>query len=304
MQKVAVFDIGTARTKLTIASQSEEKIVVEKWKMDTNLGDLFSTGYHADLTVKSSRLLRESLLSLSKNIKDPENTHRMSILTEVFREFPNLINEIENMSDIIGTPKVISGHDEGLLFYKSISNVLNNPDFALLDVGGGSIQLTYSDQGTIKVHSLPLGSYKLQALHQANRNKLSESNCLVMKKYVDKMLSQHLKENLKKDYLVLGSNCMERFLLAAMDKAGIKFKKTNNIDQVSDLLMGHLINVNYTDQTPYFPEDPNFMYGADKALIVALSVAKCIGVRSIIPTDESLSSSLAKQTLTNTHPSL
>lgn len=297
MHKVAVFDIGTARTKLTIATLSEKGITLEKWKMDTKLGDLFSTGYHGGLESTSTKLLKESLVFLSKNIKDPKNTHRLCLLTEIFRKFPNLIHEIENMHDIIGTPKVISSYDEGSLFYKSLSSTLNYHNFVLLDVGGGSIQITYSDQSTIQVISLPLGTYKLQAMYQTDRSKLGESDRLVMEQYIDKMLREHLITNLKKDYLILGSNCMETFLLTALSKAGLMFNKVNNIEQISFLLTNHLLNIDYVKQARYFPSDPDFMYGADKALIVALSIARLVGARSIVPTDESLSSSLAKQAL-------
>lgn len=299
MHKCAVFDIGTARTKLTIATLSEKGITLEKWKMDTKLGDLFSTEYHDGLESASTKLLKESLVLLSKNIKDPKNTRRICILTEIFRKFPNLIHEIENMHDIIGTPKVISGYDEGSLFYKSFSNILNYHNFVLLDVGGGSIQITYSDQDAIQVISLPLGTYKLQAMYQTDRSKLGESNRFIMEQYIDEMLREHLIANLKKDYLILGSNCMETFLLTAMRKAGLMFNKMNNIEQISFLLTNHLLNVGYVEQARYFPSDPNFMYGADKALIVALSVARFVGAHSIVPTDESLSSSLAKQALSS-----
>jgi hypothetical protein len=54
------------------------------------------------------------------------------------------------------------------------------------------------------------------------------------------------------------------------------------------------LDKSYEDLFQYFPESPQFMYGADKMLLVLKNFVDITGVRSISPKNDGISSGFAK----------
>jgi hypothetical protein len=292
MTKVAVFDFGTSRIKLTIAEiLDEQDVKLTKFSSETKAGVLFS-----DITEMENvkKRMKSAILELDKHIEADDNVYRVSLLTEAFRQFPELISELEGFEEIIGSCNLISGQEEGKLFYSSFKKQYAQNDFVLIDVGGGSVQICYLDKfDNLKVVSKPVGTYKLREHFQANMDFLTFTEAESIGNFIRDSFND-VEEFPSCNNLVFGSNFMENFLTSAMKIADLKFSKSDNVFDIYTLLNQHLLNRNYKDSEKYFLEKPELMGGIDKALIVVLNIANLINAKNIIPTNESVSTSLSK----------
>ena len=113
-------------------------------------------------------------------------------------------------------------------------------------------------------------------------------------------VSQQLEEALKGRSLtiaslVIGSTCMRDFFDSAMQVAGITThpKPEYSAEEV-DRLFAAIAGKPYESLGDYFPINLKFMFGADKLLINVQELLKKTKATSIIPTNDSLSTSLVR----------
>jgi len=292
---VAVYDFGTARVKLTITFSQNNSICIKKYKVETGLGKLFENSSKEEI-INSKDKLKRSILELCSYTNGINFDKKICVVTEVFRNFPELLEELNLYSSIIGKPKILSGKEEGEIFYRNIKNLISLKDFVLLDVGGGSVQIVWENNSKIEVLSLPIGTYRLQNLYQLKKQLLTNEESKIIENEIFSILEQSGKK-ISTNNIVLGSNCMENLFLSLEKTTKIDLMKDNNLIAMSSILNDFMIDKSYEKQKPYFPENENFMYGADKLFIITLKIAEFVNAKRVLPTNESLSSSLARLSL-------
>ncbi|MBP9673778.1 MAG: hypothetical protein KBD63_01675 [Bacteriovoracaceae bacterium] len=175
MKKIAAIDIGSNALRLAIAEihAHDHLVVTKRVRIPLRLGgDAFSQKTFSETTMnKTERVFK----NFKKILKD-ENVEEISALaTSAFRESANspaLSERIEKSSGI--KIKTIDGIEEANTIYLGISpsGLLQNESAVLIDLGGGSLEITLVKKGMlVKTHSFDLGTLRLLNLKNKKERK-------------------------------------------------------------------------------------------------------------------------------------
>jgi exopolyphosphatase/pppGpp-phosphohydrolase len=295
MKPLAIFDLGSARTKLAIVSvvPSSGQISIQHFKEETS----FASPHQNERD--NPELHHNVLEALSKmrSIAFANGCNEAIVIgTESFRQsrIPDyFLKEIEKL---IGSINIITSELEGKIFFSYISSMLRGQfdKFVLADVGGGSVQIVWADE----VISLPIGTFELERMFQQGKNLLLEPNTAdAIMAYVNDRLKNSISHPPHVQILVLGSNCMESFFRACLLNLRVPYQDNQEILSVQPdilrLILKNIINKPYEELEYLYPVNRKFMHGADTMLIIALAVADYFGIKKVVPTDESVSTSIA-----------
>ena len=101
--------------------------------------------------------------------------------------------------------KVLSEREEALYSYVGAIKSLHIPDTLFFDIGGGSLEIVYAEQFTIKkVISLPLGALRLTNQFDGRKCKFTDKNLKDLKRYVWDLLPNKKDLGLHKDAKLVG----------------------------------------------------------------------------------------------------
>jgi len=148
--------------------------VIDNIRLPVRLGqDVFSKGYLGEKTIQQTE---EAFLHF-KHVADGFNVHRLrAVATSAAREAANrdlLIDRIFRTSGI--EIEIINGEDEARLIHAGVAHVLDlkNKRTLLIDIGGGSIEVTISTgRNIISTDSYNLGTVRLlETLNAQNKSK-------------------------------------------------------------------------------------------------------------------------------------
>ena len=158
----AIVDIGSNAIKYKIFNQNLE--LVEYYRHPLRLGrDVFSKGYLEEKTIQDllTLLLKYKEIFKKNNI---ENVHY--IATSALRDTKNSqdITDLLNDNDI--DLKIISGDVEALLLSEFNETKINS---AVIDIGGGSLEICINSNNDIYAKSFQLGAVRL--LNLKNKDK-------------------------------------------------------------------------------------------------------------------------------------
>jgi exopolyphosphatase/guanosine-5'-triphosphate,3'-diphosphate pyrophosphatase len=164
MPVFAAVDIGSNSVRLKISRLQGSKLIdLHEDRAVTRLGELaFRTGYLApDAMAETVKVLRRFHKSAQRLGAD-----RVRVVgTSAMRDARNSQAFLEWIRSATGwTVEVISGQEEGRLIHLGLVSNLRLPatPVLMMDLGGGSCELTISKQGHIKeTTSLPLGAVRL-----------------------------------------------------------------------------------------------------------------------------------------------
>lgn len=137
-------------------------------------------------------------LKLFRNIVDFERIdYETAVATSAVRDANNkeyVINKIRNETGF--NFKILSESEEALYSYAGAIRSLNLPNVVFFDLGGGSLEIVFSEHFEIKkVISLPLGSLRLT--RQFLSNGIIEKSFSNMKKYIDGVIPNRKSLNIK-----------------------------------------------------------------------------------------------------------
>lgn len=94
------------------------------------------------------------------------------VATEAMRKASNGPEIRQHVHKILGwAPEIISGEAEATYIYQGVSNIkdLSSGHHLIVDIGGGSVEFIYTEQGTIKdLKSLPIGIANLYNHYHSN----------------------------------------------------------------------------------------------------------------------------------------
>jgi exopolyphosphatase/guanosine-5'-triphosphate,3'-diphosphate pyrophosphatase len=162
-RRMAAVDIGSNAIRMILAEQNDTNIhVLERFRFPIRLGsDVFKNG---KLSAKTIRSAAETFKEFSKLANRFRVRSILAVGTSALREAKNsgaFVKAIKKASLI--HVKIIDGVEEARLVHLAVKNKvqLGRQKAMLIDVGGGSIELTFSDNGLMNAtQSFPLGTVR------------------------------------------------------------------------------------------------------------------------------------------------
>lgn len=225
-ERIAIIDLGTNSVRFDVYHRTELQVLrIHREKRMIRLGDsVFKTGR---MTRPAMKRAMDAFLDF-KNVMDQLGVQKVKAFgTSTLRTAKNaksFVKEIEKKTGIL--LQTISGSKEGLLIAKGIFSHINPPNkrFALVDIGGGSTEISICRGKKILKHvSLDLGASRLQqnflslgSYHLVAGQKSPE---LEMRQHIRKTLNV-LKTHIKKDPIqfIVGSSGTIRNLSRILKK--------------------------------------------------------------------------------------
>ena len=194
VKSIAIIDIGSNNIKLEIhkVSRQGRTELAYSDKVPARLGhEAFIT--HR-LVEENIEVAVSGITQFSKIIKNFDCKEVVALGTAALRESDNefFLKRVKKASGI--KIKVISGVEEARLVYLGVlaNTSFKGRTFFLNDIGGGSTEISVSDEKTIHyIESLPLGTLRLKELFELDQNKRSKVglNHQVTRHYVEKFFT-------------------------------------------------------------------------------------------------------------------
>lgn len=247
--KVAALDLGTNSFLCLIAQMSEsgEVEVLYDESIITRLGQSVQ---------KKGLLSKEALLraaqafsKFQQNIKDHNVQKVMAVTTSAARDAENF-EELRKLGEEYGIPiEVIPGEEEAELSFQGAISSSEKKNSLLLDIGGGSTELAYFNEGEFVLKSLPLGSVRLGEMFVEEWSNLDESSLKKVEDQIIKTLELTFgkdKPPAKNWVAVAGTpttlKAIQNGVFNADDIEGSELKQQETKDMVSKLISLSLID--------------------------------------------------------------
>ena len=161
--RIAVIDIGTNATRLLIADIDPSGCIRTHLMREqiTRLG--YGMTKDKMLSEQAMQRVSQAVAGYQEICKKSDTKKIHLIATSAVREAKNkdqLLNLFQKQNQISG--RVISGKEEAYLSFLGATSDLDQNDFLVCDIGGGSTELVYGNRNEIILkHSLPIGSRRL-----------------------------------------------------------------------------------------------------------------------------------------------
>ena len=179
--KLAAIDIGSNAIRLMLASYSPLGLTpIKKYRVPIRLGgDVFQKGRI------SGKRLRDSARAFSQFrqlLTEGKIKHWRAVGTSALREAKNSASFVELIRRKSGFKiEIIDGVEEARLIHLGIKRVINleSHHSLLIDIGGGSVELTFSNHGRLAAtQSFPFGT--VRTLEKMRQKKLTEQHVRVI----------------------------------------------------------------------------------------------------------------------------
>lgn len=188
--KVAVIDLGFNSVKLVNYDVAKDGTFrpYQQEGIKVRLGEgLHKTGYlgkdQVNRTIKALRIFRDI-------INFDSIRHVLPVATSAVREAGNredFLKQVRSETGFVFT--VLSGQEEGLYSYIGASRATCLPTTLFFDLGGGSLELVYTENHNIKkIRSYPLGALRLSQIFGRGDGTFSSKNF--------SRLVKHIRQNL------------------------------------------------------------------------------------------------------------
>lgn len=166
---IAAIDIGSNAARLLInevkvsSKAKPEYIKLNLLRIPFRLGmDVFTTG---EIGVERQKMLIDSMKVFSDLMKIYKVEHYRACATSAMRDAKNGQQIREMVKETSGIDiEIISGDEEATLIYENhfAEGLDKNCDYLYIDVGGGSTELTFYENGKMKYkHSFNIGTIRL-----------------------------------------------------------------------------------------------------------------------------------------------
>ncbi|PIS10409.1 MAG: hypothetical protein COT73_09485 [Bdellovibrio sp. CG10_big_fil_rev_8_21_14_0_10_47_8] len=177
----AAIDIGSNAIRMVIAEHSTSGLkMVKKYRFPIRLGaDVFARGKISEQNLKLSAQTFRKFRELTKKYNIAEIR---AVGTSALREAANqqvFIDRIFAKSRI--EIEVIDGVDEARLIHLAVRHEVNleDSDALLIDIGGGSVELTFSDHAMMTAtQSFPFGT--VRTLEMMKKRRIPESQLSIV----------------------------------------------------------------------------------------------------------------------------
>jgi exopolyphosphatase/guanosine-5'-triphosphate,3'-diphosphate pyrophosphatase len=243
-QIISAIDIGSNAIRMILAESNSGQIrPFKKYRAAVRLGaDVFSQGLISEETL---RLAEETFIHLVHLNNKYSVNHCRAVATSATREAKNRLAFVERLEKVSKLKiEIIDGREEAQLIFSAVKHEvpLENKKVLLIDVGGGSVELTYVENGLLVAsQSLPLGTVRLlEALH---KKKMTESHFKVLLGDHLESLNLFIQKNLMGLNLEFaigtGGNleCMARLKLEVLKRTPNTYCTLDELDELSERLL-------------------------------------------------------------------
>ena len=173
--RLAAIDIGSNAIRMVIAEQSHQGLrLIKKYRFPIRLGaDVFHTGKISAKNLKLSARTFRKFKEVSEKFKVKAIR---AVGTSALREAKNgkaFVELIRRKSSI--QIEIIDGVEEARIIHQTVRREINleGRHALLIDVGGGSVELTYTENGMMtSTQSFPFGT--VRTLEMMKKRKLDE----------------------------------------------------------------------------------------------------------------------------------
>ena len=299
-KKVAVIDVGTLKSKFEIREYTENREYTRLYadKKLTVLGRALSTGNSID--DESIRITCEALIEFNQKMEEFEVEKYRAVTTEAIRKASNGLEVIETIFEKTGIRlEILSQEEEAHLFFENISCDFAGERIAIMDIGGGSVQVMIGKDNILeKKYLLKTGTYLLQEMfskgsleHIVLGEELEKT-----KSYIQSHADEAavLLDNI--DTLVFGSTNMIEFLNKfdiIKDPLSHKRKHPYSVSKEAlELVLEKILLLSYKERMELYPEEPYFMWASDRLILNVLEIAKRLGIKNIVPSNENISGAI------------
>jgi exopolyphosphatase / guanosine-5'-triphosphate,3'-diphosphate pyrophosphatase len=190
MQRIAAIDAGSNAIRLIVGEIKDNGHVepIENIRLPVRLGqDAFTTGFLKEETIQQGV---DAFLHFRRVSDDYGVTRIRAIATSALREAANshiLLDRIQQTSNI--EIEIISGEEEARLIHLGVEHAvdLGNKRAVLIDIGGGSVEVTISEnKRIISTESYNMGTVRL--LKELNGDEQTASRrpfSLLVREYIE-----------------------------------------------------------------------------------------------------------------------
>lgn len=284
-QLKAIIDIGSLRVKLTVFNTQTLDVISNKSYL-TLLGKNMSED--GVFNEESLSKLDEALGSIKEEFASLNCFDVKLIGTESLR----IAKNTEEVYQIV--EKHFPGHDvtildqdiEGEMFFKAVSRCFNNQEIAVMDIGGGSVQILNGAQHSIlNKHLYKTGTYALWQKYSPVPSSVNTG----YSKALDEIKEVFNSLSIRSDVLIFGSTCMQDFLNESgislyNDRPIRKHPLYTTVEDLKDLL-SKILQFAPDDRGHFYPSGDSFVYGADYLLMNVIETAERMGAKYIYPTN-------------------
>lgn len=281
--RLAAIDVGSNAIRLVIGEldASGEVHVLKKYREGVRLGkDTFSEGV---ISKKCIERTLETFIKFKGFLKEHGVKHVRAVATSAMREASNsraLVGEVLKLTGI--NVEIIDGLEEGRLIFSAVANRVDlvGSRSVLIDVGGGSVEVTIADgQKITATQSFPLGTVRLLEALQARG--LKEKHLPAVIEESLKPLRVFLREQLKDkpvDFAIgTGGNfeCLGKLRVALLSKTSIYSMTYAELKELTD----HLASMTVKERTQFL------RLKNDRADVIVPAALVTIAIMGSIPTD-------------------
>jgi exopolyphosphatase/pppGpp-phosphohydrolase len=295
--RYAVVDIGSLKVKFIVAEATDNNIDIIK--KDSKL-TLIGKG----LKEEGHQILEESSLKTIKAVKQFQKQAKILnvkaikiVATEGLRKAKNIKEFLQVFEKEVGQSlEIISQEQEAkTLFNAVIQDFPEDQDIALVDMGGGSVQVIIGNKNGIKsIHFLPLGVYFTQQkfvskLHDGLDSYPSEEELLKLTTYIQNTINDSDMPNGTGTPLVYGSSVileLFKFLRFDLKESSLSLKHPYHTSP-SELkkFLEVIKNKTHREREEMYPFQYGYMWGVQMAFTNAITIAKHLGTNIIIPSN-------------------
>ena len=165
MSNIAAIDAGSNAIRMVVGELDDAWNVspLENIRLPVRLGeDVFSKGYLEEKTIRQAE---EAFLHFKRIAENYDVHYLQAVATSAVREAKNGAVLLERITSVSGIQlKLISAEEEARLIHQAVVHALDlkNKRTLLIDIGGGSVEVTTSTgQNIISTDSYNLGTVRL-----------------------------------------------------------------------------------------------------------------------------------------------
>lgn len=241
---LATIDVGSNAIRLLIARVNEhlDVHVLYKTREAIRLGqDVFDSG---SISPENFERAKKAFVKFHEQIKKHGVEKYQAVGTSALREANNQDQFIRTIKDASGIQiEVIDGQREGQLIYSAITHKLdlNTKTCLLMDIGGGSVELTMVDHGQfISTQSFPAGTVRLLQMKNKVLDGDRQLNQVLGQVFppMDAFIQKHIKQ-FKPDVAIgTGGNfeTLGKLRISVLHKTSIYSLSTEDLEKLNEIL--------------------------------------------------------------------
>lgn len=292
--KFGIIDLGSSTVKLTVCKIDEHKETetLHKKAITVNLAE----GFFEEKILQENPINRtvEAILDFQKEALSFGTTDIKLIGTGVVRlagnlkEFSKIIKDRTNLN-----LEVVDGVREAELIFKAVIESIekNDKDVLVVNAGGGSLEIVVGDSKKISnIYRIPIGISELNEKFSSDYP-VGTINYKKMKTSISKILSEYIKDGVKKDILFYTGGELDYMLITGFPLENF----TGSLSHPKKLSLENfrmhakkMITMDQNTLHSFMPDNPHWMNGAISSNAILETISDFFKVKTIVPSNKNL----------------